>query len=119
MAENWFDAARQGQFNRLCSLSASCIKSRDSSGNTALMLVVQSGHTECLKLLEEEATMTNNSGLTALAIAIMCGNNTACAFLAPMEAHSFAVKALHADAGSKVGKLRCGELCGPLCTRGD
>ncbi|KAE8302617.1 Ankyrin repeat protein 1 [Giardia duodenalis] len=87
MAENWFDAARQGQFNRLCSLSASCIKSRDSSGNTALMLVVQSGHTECLKLLEEEATMTNNSGLTALAIAIMCGNNTACAFLAPMEAH--------------------------------
>ncbi|EFO64532.1 Protein 21.1 [Giardia lamblia P15] len=87
MAENWFDAARQGQFNRLCSLSASWIKSRDSSGNTALMLVVQNGHTECLKLLEEEVTMTNNSGLTALAIAIMCGNSTACAFLAPMEAH--------------------------------
>lgn len=87
MAEHWFDAARQGQFNRLCSLSSSWIKSRDSNGNTALMLVVQNGHTECLKLLEEEATMTNNSGLPALAIAIMCGNNTACAFLAPMEAH--------------------------------
>lgn len=87
MAEHWFDAARQGHFNRLCALSPSWIKSRDSNGNTALMLAVQSGHSECLKLLEEEATMTNNSGLTALAIAIMCGNNTACAFLAPMEAH--------------------------------
>lgn len=87
MAEHWFNAARQGQFTILCSLSSSWIKSRDSSGNTALMFVVQNGHSECLKLLEEEATMTNNSGLTALAIAIMCGNNTACAFLAPMEAH--------------------------------
>ena len=44
-------------------------RSKDSSGNTALMKALQNGHVECAKLLLGELRMQNKAGFLAMMVA--------------------------------------------------